>query len=394
MTLLLLLLTAQDVDAVTGARIITGTGEEIENGTILIREGRIEAVGAGLEIPSNARVLDATGLVVVPGWIEPHATRGIDRANERVPSVPFVSVYDSINPVAPVFEDSRRQGTTTMFVSPGDGGMIAGKGVIVRPVGLTVEEMTVVRDALMKLSLQTGGGQSKMSHLAAMRKEFDDVKDYLEAEKAKKPLPSPAKRAELDAKKQPIADLMAGTLPGIVSCPEPSDVVRAHELATQYGIKATYVVGPEAWRALDYIKKHSLTVVLDATLVYWDTDPDTREQVRRVVPKAFHDAGVPFALQTGNGTGNSEMWFQVATCVKYGVPRDVAIRAATLHGARAIGQEARLGSIEKGKDANLQILTGDPLDVMTWVSKVVIEGRLVYDREQDAKLKRLLGESE
>lgn len=397
MSLLLLLCVAQEttVEAVRGARIIVGTGEEIAVGTILIKDGRIEAVGADVEVPWNARVIDGTGLTVMPGWIEPHSSRGIDRANERVPSVPFVSVVDSINPVSPTFEDSRRQGITTIFVSPGDGGMIAGRGVIVRPIGLTVEEMVVVRDAMMKLSLRTGAGQSKMSHLAAIRKEFDDVIDFQQAQKDKKPMPpeaTEAKQSELEVKKKPIADLMAGTLPAMISCPEPGDVVRAHELATQYGLKAVYLVGPEAWRAVDYIKKNDLTVILDPTLVYWDADPDTREQIRRVVPKAFHDAGVPFALLTGSGVGNSEMWYQVATCVKYGVPRDAALRAATLNAAKAIGQGTRLGSIEKGKDANLQILTGDPLDMMTWVEKVVIEGRLVYERDKDTKLKNLLGE--
>jgi hypothetical protein len=276
---------------------------------------------------------------------------------------------------------------------PGNAGMICGHGVAVRPVGLTTEEMAVARDTAIKISLAPASGQSKMARLAALRKEFDDIQDYLKTLKEKTEMPAsatPRKVQELDAKKKPMADLIQGKIPAVVFCPTATDIVRAHELVKTYGLKATYVVGPTAWQAVDYIKKNALDVILDPSLVYWDADERTREPFRRIVPKAFHEAGVPFSLATGGG--ESEMWVQVATCVKYGMPRADALKAATLNPARMIGMADRLGSIEKGKDANLQILSGDPLDVMTWVDKVVIEGRLVYDRDKDEKLKRLMGD--
>jgi imidazolonepropionase-like amidohydrolase len=387
----------QAIDAVKGARIITVSGETIDGGTLLIKEGRIAAVGKDVEIPADARVLDAAGKVLAPGWIEPHTSRGLDRANERVGSVPFVSVADSINPVDPFFEDSVRKGVTAILAMPGPEGMIGGRGVIVRPSGVTIEEMVMARDAAMKLSLAPGQGRSKMAHVAALRKEFDDIKDYLASLKEKKELPAsatPAKVRELDAKRKPMADLIEGKLPVVIYCPDDGDIVRAQELAATYGLKALYVVGPTAWRAASFVKRHDLPVVLDSNLVYWETDEKTLQQVRRVVPKFFHDAGVTFALQTGVGGAVSEMWFQVATCVKYGIPREAALRAATLVPARWIGLGDRLGSIEKGKDATFQILSGDPLDVSTWVEKVVIEGRVVYEREKDRKLRRLLGAPE
>ena len=95
--------------AIKAGRIITVTGEEIENGIILISGGKIEAVGKNIEIPWDAKVIDASNKVVMPGWIEAHSFRGVDRPNEIMPSVPYVSVWDSINPVDPYYEDSLRQ---------------------------------------------------------------------------------------------------------------------------------------------------------------------------------------------------------------------------------------------------------------------------------------------
>lgn len=398
MSLLLLIALPQGpstVDAVKGARVITLSGEEIPKGTIVIKDGRIEAVGADVEIPWDARVLDAAGKVVLPGWVEAHSSAGLDRPNEGPASVPFVSVPDAINPVHPAFEEALRNGVTSILVMPGNGGMIGGRGAVVRPAGVTVEEMLVRRDAAMKISLAPPSDRSKMAHLAALRKEFDDVRDYLAALKEKTELPAavtPRAKQELDVKKKPMTDLVQGKLPVFIYAPTAGDLVRAHELAAAYGLKATYVLGAGAWPAAAYVREHKLDVVLDPALSYWEIDEATRREVRRVPPKIFHDAGAAFSLQSGPGL--AEMWNQVAVCVKYGVPREAALKAATVNPARMIGMADRIGTIEKGRDANLQILSGDPLDVATWVEKVVIEGRLVYDRDKDAKLRRLLGKEE
>ena len=113
--------------------------------------------------------------------------------------------------------------------------------------------------------------------------------------------------------------------------------------------------------------------------------------VHRIAPIAFWKAGVKFAFQTNSSRfGTSFMWYQAATAVKYGLPRDVALKAGTLYPAQILGLSDRVGSIEKGKAADLVILTGDPLDTMTWVDSVLVDGRVVYQRSKDDKLKRVL----
>ena len=369
--------------AIKGARIITVSGEDIESGTVLLRGGRIEAVGKDVEIPWDAKVIDGAKRVVLPGLIEAHSFRGTDRPNERLASVPFVSTFDSINPVDPYFEDSIRQGQTAIFVLPGNDTMIGGQGCVVRPSGATTEAMLVTRNAALKISLKPKQGTSRMAHLAALRKELNEVVELLKDKDSKNP--------DLEAKREPMGRLLKGVTPAFVYCPTASDVHRAIELADAYGFKMKLVIGRDGWKAAEEIAAKKLDVILSPEVAYWETDDVRHEEVRRSGAAALVKAGVKIALQTdASGFGTNYLWYQAATAVKFGLPRAEAIKAMTLWPAEILGLGSRMGSIEKGKDGNLVVLTGDPLDAQTWVDVVLIDGKVVYERARDEKLKRVL----
>ncbi len=258
------------VVAIQGARIIPVSGPEIDSGTVLVRGGKIEAVGKDVEIPWDARVIDGRKKVVIPGLVEAHTSRGTDRPNERLASVPFVSTFDSINPVDPYFEDSLRQGITTLCVMPGNDTMIGGQGCVVRPTGVTVESMMVVRNMGMKISLKPRAGVSKMSHLAALRKELGDAAESLKD-----------KKAEPDPRREPMSRLLKGLIPAYVYCPTASDVHRAIDLADAFGFKMKLVLGRDGWKASAEIAKRGLDVILDPDLEYWETDEEAHEEIRR-----------------------------------------------------------------------------------------------------------------
>jgi imidazolonepropionase-like amidohydrolase len=366
--------------AIKGARVITVSGPELESATILVRGGKIEAVGKDLEIPWDARVIDGAKKVVIPGYIEAHTSRGTDRPNERIASVPFVSTFDSINPVDPFYEDALRQGITTLCVMPGNDTMIGGQGCVLRPVGVTTESMMVVKNVALKISLRPRPGVSRMAHLAALRKELNDAVDLQKDRKG-----------EPDPRREPMSKLLKGLLPAYVYCPSASDVHRAIDLAETYKFKMKLVLGRDGWKAAGEIAKKGYEVVLDPDLEYWETDEERHDEVRRFGGEALAKAGVKFAFQTdAMPYGTTYLWFQAATAVKNGLSRAEAIRAATLAPAEILGLGARIGSIEKGKDANLVVLTGDPLDAQAWVDTVLIEGKVVYERAKDEKLKRVL----
>jgi imidazolonepropionase-like amidohydrolase len=310
--------------------------------------------------------------------------------------VPFVSTFDSIAPALPYFEDSLRQGITTIFVMPGNWTMIGGQGCVVRPVGITAERMTVVKNHALKISLQPPQGVSRMAHIAAIRKELDDMIEYLREIEDQKQVKTAAggagKTPEIELKRETMARLLQGKTPAFVYCPAASDVLKAIELSKQYKFKMKLVLGRDTWKAAADIAREKLEVVLPAEMVFWETDEEKHEETLRVLPAIFAKAGVTFSFQTDNGSlGSSYLWYQAATAVKYGLPRADALKAATVNGAKMLDLQDRLGTIEKGRDANLLVLTGDPLDAQTWVDQVIVEGKVVYEREKDEKLQRVLG---
>jgi imidazolonepropionase-like amidohydrolase len=382
--------------AVKAGKIITISGPDIENGVILIEDGRIKAVGKDLEVPWDANVLDATDKVVMPGYVEAHTSSGMGTPNERVLEVPFVSAKDGVDPKSVFMEDSLRDGITTMLVIPGNDTLLGGTGVAVKTFGLTVEELLVRDYTGLKISLQPRGDSSRMAHIARFRKYMADLDRYLQeygerkadAEAAKKPFDE-----ELDPQKQPMIDLRNGLLSAFVYCPEASDVAKAFLLADEYKLKIVPVLGPRCYKAADLLAKRGLPVILDSALVVWETNEDTETEEMKVVPKIMADAGAKFALQRDAGNYETRyLWMAAARCVAYGISREEALKSVTLYPAEIIGLADRVGSLEVGKDANLLILTGDPLDAQTWVDQVLIEGKVRYRRAEDERLKRLLEE--
>jgi len=209
---------------------------------------------------------------------------------------------------------------------------------------------------------------------------------------------------KLPTELRPLVDVVRGNLPCFIFCPTASDVFKAFELIDSNRLKATLVLGPDAYKLTDVLKARTDLgpVVLDAELAAWETDPDTGEERRFATPRLLHDAGIRFALQAAPDSrdqgprfsreGASHLWYQAATLVRFGIPRPDAFKAVTLTPAKILGLDHRMGSIETGKDGNLVIWSGDPFDARSWVEVVLIEGKVVYRRDQDRDLEQLLRE--
>ncbi len=426
--------------AIQGAKIITVSGETIEKGTVLIRDGRIEAVGVDIKIPGEAFVIDGTGKVVMPGMIDTHNAAGMSQANEQASVVPFLSVVDSIDPISSYFDECRRNGITTASVVPGNSTLIGGKAAIVKTAGGYVNDMLVRRDSALKLSLRPTGG-SRMSQMAQLRKELDAAKKAIAEEKEKAEKEAEAKKPDSkqsdskgkdsdnkdssdkaadddkkeddksaaeskteDAKESSKAKdeglealklAVKGELPVYIYCEVAMDVAAAKKIVDDYGLEPVFVLGRDCYPAAKLLAKEKRTVILDPTLVFWKTDPRTREDEKIELPKIYKDAGVPFVFQVSDSNrrttlGTSYFWYQAATAVKYGMSEADALAALTLEPAKLLGLDDRLGSIEAGKEADLVILTGEPLDITTWVETTIVDGEVVYKRDEDEKLKRLL----
>jgi imidazolonepropionase-like amidohydrolase len=380
--------------AVEAGRIITIAGKDIKNGVILIEDGTIKAVGTDVEIPWDAFVIEAKDQVVMPGFVMAHTSSGLDRENENMPEVPFISTFDSIDPISTFFEDSLRDGVVAMLVLPGNNTLLGGTGTIVKPYGRTVEAMLIKRYAGLKISLQPSQNTSRMGHMQRFRRYVSDLKDYLEeyeqrkadAKEEKKPFDE-----EIDVTKQSMVDLLNKKLTAFIYCDRAADVPKAIEIQKTHELNTVLVLGPDCYKAAGLIAKSKLPVILDPELIVWETNEQTNEEEMKVIPMIFHKAGVKFAFQTDTSQyGRRYLWYQAATAVKYGMKREEALKSITLYPSQFIGVDNRLGSIETGKEATLVFLTGDPLDAQSWVDQVMIAGEIVYERAKDERLKKLL----
>lgn len=424
------LVRAQETVAIKAGTIITAASDPISDGVVLLRDGRILDVGKDVQIPINARVLRYPNGVVFPGLIECHSSAGLLYDTENVPVVPYLSVLDGVNPKAKSFSNYLRDGVTTVHVIPGNETQIGGKGAVLRPVGPIVDAMVVKSPSALKVSVTPPDGGNRMNHMASIRRTFKGLYDHLEGLRPKgegvqelsTATPGDQSLAELlrptldwtkidfakiaddkiDSQRKPLVELVRGKLPAFIYCGRASDVLHAFEIIDRHGLRATLVLGEDAHRVRDLLaaRKDLGPVVLDPALEYYDRDPETGKDRRHLTARILFDAGVRFAVHSyGSGSrrsgvlsrhGSFHLWYQAAVLVRQGIPVADAVRAVTIHPARILGLEHRLGSIEKGKDANIAVFTGDPFDVRSWVDRVFIEGKEVYQRAADKDLEELL----
>lgn len=415
---------AQDRIVIKDARIIPVKGPEIEKGSVLIERGKITAVGPSVDTPYDATVIDGTGKVVFPGFVDAHSNRGMDRTNESYPVTPFISVADSLDGSSLEFEDSLRDGVTTIHVIHGNAQPIAGRSMVVKPIGRIVENMAIVYDGALKISAIPRTFSSRVAQCAELRRVFDELDDYLartkekreddeeherqkreEAEKAgkagnavdrgdeKPAVPAVAKEEEsIDRRRRALVQLTQGKIPAFVAC-NAADVPFALDLAKKRGFleRTTLVLGADAWKVADLIAASGRPVVLDAELIHRERDPLTGKEIETAVAPVFAKKNVKFALQRSPSAYSQRyLAFQAALAVRTGVDRETALKAVTLWPAEILGLGDRLGSIEVGRDGTVLVLSGDPLAATTFVEIALIEGQVVYERDKDERLKRIL----
>ena len=387
--------------AIKAGKVLTMAGPPLVDAVLLIENGKISKIGTEVEASWNAKVIDASDKVVLPTWILAHCTEGMGRGggNENLANAPYLTVEDGIDPSESFFESCRRNGIGTIHVLPGNRTLIGGRGLIVRPTGRTVEDMTVGKGGI-KMSLDPADG-SRMAHIGKLRRALDDVVDYkrdlerrkaeFEKEKAAGATKEAAFTEEADAEHKPVIALLEGKETAYVYVPSAAEMPEALIMQGRHSFKAVLVLGTACHRALKAIAGTGRAVVLDPDLELWEKDPETEEEHLVCSAAECFRLGIPFALSVSSNGAGEYPWWQMATAIRNGVPRSTALAALTTVPARLLGMEDRLGTLEEGKIASLQIVTGDPLAATTWVDTVLIEGEVVYERAKDPRLQHLFG---
>ena len=395
-------LPSQGTVAIKAGRLIPINGEELHNATVLIEGGKITAVGTAVEVPWDAEIIDASDKVVMPTYVVAHATAGFRSGNENLANTPYITVADGFDPSNAFFEESLRNGVGTVHVIQGNATLFGGQGMVVKPYGKTPEEMAVRSLSGIKLSLAATNG-SRMAQIQKMRRGLEDIVEYIEdfevrrqefeREKAAGATTAESFDEEMDPLKKPMVDVLQGNTRVFFYVPSAVELAEARRLIAKYNLDVVLVLGPRCHQAVESLAQSGIPVVLDATMEYETTDSETAAVSSHCPAGLLTSAGKEYALSLNTGAAAMDRypWWQMAVAMRNGVSREEALAALTIVPARILGLDAEVGSLEIGKSANLQILTGDPLKATSWVETVLLDGEVVYEREKDTRLQHLFG---
>lgn len=395
------------VYAIRNARIVPVSGPEIPRGTVVIGvDGRIQAVGADVAVPSGAQTIDASGLSVYPGMMDAGTSMGLSEIPQGANATVDVAEVGSFNPNAQAIWGinphsahvgvTRVVGITHVLSSP-SGGLISGQSAVINLAGFTAPDMTVVPKAALVINLPRagfsfgrGGFQALMARinqgaesdpdrlrerqLDSIRTILRDAEAYgraIDAYERDRSLPRPQHDVILAA----LVPVVRGQMPVLFTAERASEIRAAVEFAREMKLKPIIVGGRDAWEVTDLLKQHDVPVLL-TTVMDLPSREDDPYDVNFSAPAKLHRAGVRFAITSGDGGAEARnLPYTAGMAAAFGLPREAALRSVTQWPAQILGLGDRLGSIEVGKMANLVVTDGDLLEARTKTRHLFIDGR-------------------
>jgi imidazolonepropionase-like amidohydrolase len=391
--------------AIKGGKVFTLAGAPIENGTVVIRDGKIAAVGANVAIPQDAQVIDATGLEVYPGMFDPVTQIGLNEVSAVSATVDVSELGDynpelvaatAVNPASAHIPVTRANGITAVIAAPGtasldlsSGGIIDGQASAFNLAGWTMDEMQINRSVAMVInwpSIQTASFDFasftvKEKPYADVKKEYDKsintLSDWLDRARhyaQAKEKGSPA-LYERDLKLEALVPVVEGKLPVLVIADEARDIRSAVDFCSKQNLKMILGSGAEAWKVKDLLKEKKIPVILAPTNRLPEQE-DTPYDKPYTEPSELFAAGIPFAFSSFATAFARRLPQYAGTAVAYGLPHDEALKAVMLNAAQIFGLADQLGTLEPGKLANIIVTNGDPLELQTLVRYIFIKGQL------------------
>ncbi len=375
-------------------KLLTITKGIIEKGSIVIQDGKIIKVGKRIKVPAGAKIIDITGKTVMPGIVLAHSRAGTrakewDSNENGDPVMPELRIIDSINPHNSSLKWLRSGGITTILVAPESKKVISGQCALIKPVEGTIEDMILKFPAAVQFSMgeepkkvyqpQRVLPSSRMGISYLLRRTLTETEEYMEKwQKYRKDTKNIA-QPERDEKYEILAKILEKKLPVILHCNRSDDIMNAIRLSEKFGFEIILDHCSEGYMVADEIGKRKLPVIITNVGTMWKTWEKQNHKVENA--EILRKNGAIIAFQAGEGTPYPEkdLLLLASVSLKKGFPRDEVLRAITINPARMFGVEHRIGSIEKGKDADLVILDGDPLSIKTRIVSVIINGKIYSD---------------
>ncbi|MBI1851986.1 MAG: amidohydrolase family protein [Planctomycetes bacterium] len=391
-----------EIVAVVGGRVLTGTGAIVDPGMIVIRGGRIESVGPAGPAPAGATIVDAGGAVIIPGLIDAYTTLAQGSLDDDESIASDVEAKDAFD----LFGSYRAQlsgGVTTVYVTPGIRRLVSGLGAVAKLAGSDDDRARRLLRPRASMRIALGEAPknppgifeppippssenpilpvkrqlptTRMGEIAALRAALNEAREY----DAKRRTGGPR-----DLRKEALARLLRGETPARVNAHKASDILAALRLAEEFGFALEIEGGTEAHLVSADLAAKKIPVVLSGFLrpgqrVSEET-PEQAGEGNAVVENAavLSRAGVKLAIHSTGRASQPDLLLLAGYAVRGGLDRDAALRAVTRDAAEILGVADRVGSIEPGKDGDVVVLTGDPFDARSVVTRVLVEGKTVY----------------
>lgn len=381
---------------IKNAKIYTMVNNEvIENGSILIEDGKIKEVGKDIVAPLDAEVIDAEGRLVTPGFIDAHCHLGMwedgigfegSDGNEAVdPVTPHLRAIDGINPMDVTFKEAREGGITCVATGPGSANVVGGQFVAIKTYGDRIDDMIVKEPLAMKVAFgenpkrvydsQRKSPTTRMATAAILRETLAKAKRYVE--KLEKAKDDPSKTPEYDMKMEAMAKVIRKEIPLKAHAHRADDIFTALRIAKEFDVDITLEHCTEGHLIADHLAKEGKPAIVGPTLS--DRSKYELKNLTFDTPKVLHNAGVKIAIMTDSPVIPLQyLPICAGLAVRAGLDEMEAFKAITINPAEILGIQDRVGSIEVGKDADIVIFDGNPIkDLGCKTYAVFIDGKRV-----------------
>jgi imidazolonepropionase-like amidohydrolase len=386
--------------AFTGATIIPIAGDPIENGTLLVQNGKIVAVGARVTIPANAERHDVSGKVLMPGLVDTHSHVGkVSGADSSGPIQPDVRALDSIDARDASIQRAQAGGITVANIMPGSGFLLSGQTLYVKlRDGGTIDDLAIRNaDGSYAGGMKMANGTNPMREApfpetrsksaALVREQFVKAQEYRKKLREAK---TPADRPARDLAMEGLVEVLDGKRVVHWHTHRHDDIATALRVSKEFGFRVVLQHATEAGKLADEIAKAGVP----CSIILVDS-PGGKLETMDLTWKygaILENAGVLVGLHTDDPITDSRWFMRAAGIgVRAGMSRKTALEALTINGAKILGLETSIGSLEPGKDADFIVLSGDPLSVYTHVLETWVDGARVFDRSNPDDRLRAVG---
>ena len=379
--------------ALTGATIHTVTSGVIENGTILLENGLITAVGTDVDIPAGARVVDATGKHIYPGLIDAFSTVGIaeigavdvsNDVNELGDFNPNVRADIAVNAESRHIGTTRSAGVLTTLTTP-DGGLVSGMSSAMALEGWSWEEMSMQSAAALNVNWPNpnprrfrgfGGFRfGPQEERPSYEEQVQQLKDFFAEARAYRDAVAAGEEVRSDSRYLAMIPVIDGDIPVVVAADGAAQINDAITWAQEEGLRIVIRGGQDAIHVADRLVAEDIPVILTSTMAAPGRQYEGYDGAYSM-PARLHEAGVRFAISGGSGSlYSNRLPFEAGVAVAFGLPEEEALKAVTINPARFLGLDDRIGSLEPGKQATFLITTGTPLDMTSDIEQAYIQGR-------------------